>query len=108
MRRATSERIGKEKHRARNCTLRVRLPEWRGQRLEPLVISIGKLAAGQADYYLEQARGRVDRATSVGSGVEDYYVQGTEAPGYWLGSGTASLGIVGVVGRDALVRALEG
>ena len=29
------------------------------------MVSIGKLATGQADYYLEQADGRIDRATSV-------------------------------------------
>jgi hypothetical protein len=29
------------------------------------MLSIGKLAVGQEGYYLEQARGRVDRATSV-------------------------------------------
>jgi conjugative relaxase-like TrwC/TraI family protein len=72
------------------------------------VVSIGKLAVGQEGYYLEQAQGRVDRATSVGSGVEDYYVQGTEAPGYWLGLGSEHLGIVGEVERDALTHALEG
>jgi conjugative relaxase-like TrwC/TraI family protein len=72
------------------------------------VISIGKLAVGQQGYYLEQASARVDRATSVGSGVEDYYVQGTEAPGYWLGLGSEHLGIVGEVDRDALTHALEG
>ena len=72
------------------------------------MVSIGKLAVGQADYYLEQARGRVDRASSVGSGVEDYYVGGTEAPGYWIGLGSESAGAVGTVEREALVRALDG
>jgi conjugative relaxase-like TrwC/TraI family protein len=72
------------------------------------VISIGKLAVGQQGYYLEQAQSRVNRATSVGSGVEDYYVEGTEAPGYWLGLGSEHLGIVGEVDRDALTHALEG
>jgi conjugative relaxase-like TrwC/TraI family protein len=72
------------------------------------VASIGKLAVGQEGYYLEQAQARVDRATSVGSGVEDYYVQGTEAPGFWLGLGSEHLGIVGTVERDALTHALEG
>jgi conjugative relaxase-like TrwC/TraI family protein len=73
-----------------------------------VVVSIGKLAVGQEGYYLEQAQGRVDRATSVGSGVEDYYVQGTEAPGYWLGLGSEHLQIVGEVDREALTRALQG
>jgi hypothetical protein len=40
------------------------------------VLSIGKLAAGQATYYLEQARRRVDVVASVGTGVEDYYFDG--------------------------------
>jgi hypothetical protein len=34
-----------------------------------------KLATGQADYYLGQAAGRIDRATSVASGIEDYYLE---------------------------------
>jgi conjugative relaxase-like TrwC/TraI family protein len=72
------------------------------------VISIGKLAVGQEGYYLEQAQARVDRATSVGSGVEDYYVQGSEAPGYWLGLGSEHLQIIGEVDRNALTRALAG
>src|SRR4051794_13349571 len=50
--------------------------------LSAVVVSIGKLATGQANYYLDQAQRRVDRATSVGSGIEDYYVGGTESPGY--------------------------
>ena len=41
------------------------------------MVSIGKLAKGQARYYLDQADGRVDRASSVASGVEDYYVGGS-------------------------------
>jgi hypothetical protein len=36
------------------------------------MVSIGKLAAGQAEYYLEQARRAVSAATAVASGVEDY------------------------------------
>jgi hypothetical protein len=43
------------------------------------MLSIGKLAAGQAEYYLEQAQGPVTRAQAVGTGVEDYYVGGGEA-----------------------------
>jgi conjugative relaxase-like TrwC/TraI family protein len=71
------------------------------------VLSIGKLAAGQADYYLEQARKRVDVATSVGTGVEDDYVQGTEAPGVWIGTGSKEVHAVGVVDREGLTRALD-
>jgi hypothetical protein len=47
------------------------------------VISIGKLGAGQADYYLEQAQGRLTLTASVAGGVEDYYVGGHEAAGHW-------------------------
>ena len=40
------------------------------------MLSIGKLAVGQAGYYLEQAQGSVTRAGAVSSGVEDYYLGG--------------------------------
>jgi conjugative relaxase-like TrwC/TraI family protein len=76
--------------------------------LRAIVVSIGKLATGQANYYLDQAQARVDRATSIGTGVEDYYVGGTEAPGYWLGAGSARVGATGRVEGDALRRVLEG
>ena len=45
------------------------------------VLSIGKLAAGQAKYYLDQAEVRVDVVQSVGGGIEDYYVGPSEARG---------------------------
>ena len=45
------------------------------------VLSIGKLAIGQERYYLEQADARIDRATSIASGVEDYYLDGSEPDG---------------------------
>jgi hypothetical protein len=57
-----------------------------------VVLSIGKLAAGQAKYYLDQAEGRIDVIESVGEGGEEYYVGGTEAPGVWLGGGARSSG----------------
>ena len=72
------------------------------------MVSIGKLANGQASYYLDQAQVRVDRATSVGSGVEDYYVGGTEAPGYWIGSGSGRVGARGAVAGDELRHVLDG
>jgi hypothetical protein len=50
-------------------------------------LSIGKLAVGQADYYLDQAQGNVTRAGAVASGVEDYYLRGPEAPGRGSGLG---------------------
>jgi conjugative relaxase-like TrwC/TraI family protein len=72
------------------------------------VVSIGKLATGQAAYYLDHAHTRASRATSVGSGMEDYYVDGTEAAGYWLGSGAETVGVRGGVHADALHELLEG
>ena len=70
-----------------------------------VVLSIGKLAVGQARYYLDQAHRRVDRATSVASGVEDYYLDGTEAAGEWLGRGSLALGLSGTV-EDAPLQAV--
>jgi hypothetical protein len=72
------------------------------------VISIGKLATGQADYYLEQAHGRLTLTASVASGVEDYYFAGSEAPGYWIGDGSLRLGVRGTVDHEALTRVLDG
>src|SRR3954452_12954409 len=61
---------------------RVLLP--RGRRL---MLSIGKLASGQASYYERQvARGR-----------DDYYSGRGEAPGGWTGRGAAALGLAGQV-----------
>jgi conjugative relaxase-like TrwC/TraI family protein len=72
------------------------------------VLSIGKLAAGQAKYYLEQADARVDVVESVGDGVEDYYLTQAEARGRWIGSEAAQLGLDGSVGGEQLRRVLAG
>src|SRR3954452_93272 len=72
------------------------------------VLSIGKLAVGQADYYLEQAHGSVTRAGAVSSGVEDYYLGGPEAAGLWIGTGARSLGLEGTVDASRLDRVLTG
>jgi conjugative relaxase-like TrwC/TraI family protein len=72
------------------------------------MLSIGKLAVGQADYYLEQARAPTTRARAVASGVEDYYFGGPEAEGEWLGGGVALLRLRGKVGGDELHRVLAG
>ncbi len=72
------------------------------------MLSIGKLAVGQADYYLEQAQGSVTRAGAVSSGVEDYYLRGPEAPGRWVGSATPTLGLGGTVDALRLDRVLDG
>jgi hypothetical protein len=72
------------------------------------VLSIGKLAAGQASYYLEQAHGSVTRAGAVSSGIEDYYLSGPEASGTCAGAGVVGLGLSGTVDEQALDRVLAG
>jgi conjugative relaxase-like TrwC/TraI family protein len=72
------------------------------------MLSIGKLAVGQERYYLEQADARIDRATSVASGVEDYYLEGPEPDGVWIGTGSARLSTSGRVTDDAFRRVLDG
>jgi conjugative relaxase-like TrwC/TraI family protein len=51
------------------------------------MLSIGKLAAGQASYYERQ----------VARGHDDYYSGRGEAPGEWAGRGAAALGLAGQV-----------
>jgi conjugative relaxase-like TrwC/TraI family protein len=72
------------------------------------VLSIGKLAAGQAKYYLDQAEARVDVVQSIGSGAEDYYLGPSEARGRWIGAAARELGLQGEVEADQLRRVLEG
>src|SRR3954468_19024957 len=72
------------------------------------MLSIGKLAVGQAGYYLEQAQGSVTRAGALRSGVEDYYLGGAEAAGVWPGDGARALGLAGEVGATPLDRVLAG
>src|SRR5215218_6464367 len=76
--------------------------------MEPIVLSLGKLAAGQAGYYLDQAQGTTTRAQAVASGVEDYYLGGHEAKGRWAGAGAATLGLRGEVADEPLLRVLAG
>jgi hypothetical protein len=56
------------------------------------VLSISKLGKGAEGYYLQ----------AVASGVEDYYLGSGEAPGRWLGTGAARLGLSGVVAAEEL------
>src|SRR4051794_39322059 len=72
------------------------------------MLSIGKLAVGQAGYYLEQAQGLVTRAGALRSGVEDYYLGGTEAAGVWTGDGARALGLAGEVDATRLDCVLGG
>jgi conjugative relaxase-like TrwC/TraI family protein len=62
------------------------------------MLTIGKLGAGQADYYLEK----------VADGAEDYYAGGGEAKGSWRGDGARELGLSGEVEPDALRAMLTG
>jgi conjugative relaxase-like TrwC/TraI family protein len=72
------------------------------------MLSIGKLGADQAMYYLDQAEGRVDVVDSVGDGIEEYYVGGSEARGEWIGVAARELGLDGSVDGAALGRVLAG
>src|SRR3954447_13912799 len=71
------------------------------------MLSIGKLADGQADYYLSLAGARVDRSASVSSGVEDYYVGGAEPPGRWRGELAREVGLEGRVTATRLNDVLD-
>src|SRR5436309_10450001 len=51
------------------------------------VLSVAKLKLGQEAYYEQQ----------VARGLDDYYAGRGESPGIWAGSGSAGLGLVGVV-----------
>ena len=61
------------------------------------MLSVWKLRHGQEAYYLE----------AVAEGVEDYYVGG-EAPGRWIASSGATLGLAGEVSPDDLRAVLSG
>jgi conjugative relaxase-like TrwC/TraI family protein len=64
------------------------------------VLSVGKLAAGpDAGRYYEEA---------VALGREDYYAERGEAPGAWVGSGSAGLGLFGEVQDGDVVHLLAG
>ena len=62
------------------------------------MLSIGKLAAGQQQYYLD----------AVAAGVEDYYAGRGEVPGRWLGGGSAELALAGPVEPVDLHAVLSG
>lgn len=60
------------------------------------MLSIAQMSgAGQGDYYLELAR-------------EDYYLEGGEPPGVWVGEGAKELGLKGQVEKDELRNLLQG
>ena len=55
------------------------------------MLSIGKLAGGGEDYYLE----------AVAAGLDDYYLGAGEAPGVWLGGRRPRPDRQGSAGRSA-------
>jgi conjugative relaxase-like TrwC/TraI family protein len=71
------------------------------------VLSIGKLAAGQADYYLSLAGERVAHGASVATGVEDYYIGAAEPPGRWRGELSREAGRIGEVDGASLRKLLD-
>jgi conjugative relaxase-like TrwC/TraI family protein len=62
------------------------------------VLSIGKLAPGQHDYYLD----------TVARGAEEYYTAAGEVPGRWTGRSVRRLGLVGEVTAEDLGAVLSG
>jgi hypothetical protein len=61
------------------------------------VLNLHRLSPGAESYYLDQ----------VVSGLEDYYAEHGEAPGYWLAS-SQQLGLEGLVRPDDLRAVLSG
>jgi len=60
------------------------------------VLSIGAIkGSGQGEYYISLGR-------------EDYYLEGGEPPGKWLGRGSAELGLAGTVEADDFRNLLKG
>jgi conjugative relaxase-like TrwC/TraI family protein len=62
------------------------------------MLSVAKLTLGQEAYYEQQ----------VARGLDDYYAGRGESPGIWAGSGSAELGLVGVVDDGDLGTLLRG
>lgn len=62
------------------------------------MLTIGKLGAGQENYYLEK----------VAEGAEDYYSGEGEAEGEWIGEAAAKLGLEGGVEAEQLTAMLTG
>lgn len=99
--------------RSHHCT-RVRAAsrhpsaETQNRAVKGTMLSIAKLSHGQERYYLEGAGERVDVAEAIGDGLEDYYVDPSEARGRWSGVAAGRLGIAGEVTGDHLRRLLTG
>jgi conjugative relaxase-like TrwC/TraI family protein len=61
------------------------------------MLSIAKLSAGRAEYYLEQ----------VHAGADEYYTPDQTEPGHWTGKAAELLGLVGQVRPEAFSRVLD-
>ena len=61
------------------------------------MLSIAKLGAGRAEYYLEQ----------VHSGADEYYTADQAEPGHWTGKAAERLGLGGEVSPEAFRRVLD-
>ena len=61
------------------------------------MLSLGKLAPGQQQYYL----------ATVAAGAEEYYTDAKEAPGEWTGRSAARLGLTSEVDAETLHQVLE-
>jgi conjugative relaxase-like TrwC/TraI family protein len=62
------------------------------------VLSLGKLAPGQQQYYLD----------TVARGAEEYYTGAREAPGEWIGTAARRLALEGEVDAETLHHVLLG
>jgi Ti-type conjugative transfer relaxase TraA len=62
------------------------------------MLSLGKLAPGQQQYYLD----------TVAAGAEEYYTGAKEAPGEWIGTAARRLGLEGEVDAGTLHHVLLG
>src|SRR3546814_21134637 len=60
------------------------------------VLSLGKLAPGQQEYYID----------TVARGAEEYYTGAKEAPGQWVGAAAGRLGLEGEVDAEVLATVL--
>ena len=61
------------------------------------MLSIAKLTAGRAEYYLEQ----------VHAGADEYYTADQAEPGHWTGKAAERLGLGGEVSPEAFRRVLD-
>src|SRR5687768_6923140 len=59
------------------------------------MLSIGAMTSGQGNYYADLAR-------------EDYYLEGGEPPGQWIGQGAHALGLAGQVEREQFLKLFDG